>query len=67
MVIDFKTRKPIPPAAPVASFEIIGWDDPDTRRAIKTAGRALIDGIVPIELALQFAAMCRDFNSEAAS
>jgi hypothetical protein len=63
-IIDFKTRQPIN-HKPTAKLEIVGWDDAIVRGMVEVEGRVLVDGIVPVALAMQFKAMCEKHNAVA--
>ena len=65
-VIDFKTRQPIGPTSEkLAKFEIINWNDPIARGIAKVRGCVLVDGILPLDLALKFQAICEQHNAVA--
>lgn len=61
-----KAKTPKTPKRTEAKFEIVGENDREG--IIQDAhGRVLIDGIVPLELALQFKALCDLHNARPAN
>lgn len=62
-IYDFATRKPVD-NRPVASFEILLWDDPIIReRAADPLQRFLIDGLVPLPLAMRMQELVEEYNA----
>lgn len=64
IIYDFKTRKPVRNDS--ATLEIIGLNDPLLSDTITNTGRVLIDGLVPLALALELKALCDNFNARVA-
>jgi hypothetical protein len=61
-IIDIRTRERLGGEVP-AKFEILGWNDPVLLGVIPDKNaRVLVDGLVPLSLALRLQSMCEEFN-----
>jgi len=66
-IIDIRTRERLGGEIR-AKFEILGWNDPVLLGAIPDKNaRVLVDGLVPLSLALRLQSMCEEFNTAVAS
>ena len=62
-IIDIRTRARLGGEVP-AKFEILDWNDPVLLGTTPdTNARVLVDGLVPLSLALRLQSMCEEFNS----
>ena len=63
IIYDFATRRPVSDTN-VANFDIVQWNDTEIRWMAQNGDRVLVDGLVPVSVALEMKAVADRYNSE---